>query len=177
MRRHGLPFLNGKVEELKNRKTSDAGSQSSRISEDQGVTDEVEQIQNLISHFSGHGGAERLARILTANDQALRVARGPGARMPCVCWHFSTLLVGTLREQGVSARARCGFGTSFSNPGRFEDHWVAEYWNASQKRWVLVDAQLDSVQRQALKRDFDPLDVPHDRFIIAGGRVIWEIPG
>ena len=117
--------------------------------------------------------AEMLARILTANGQALTVAREPGARMPCVCWHFSTLLVGMLREQGVPARARCGFGAYFSNPGRFEDHWVAEYWNASRQRWVLVDAQLDSVQRRALKPDFDPLDVPHDRFIVAGDA--WQM--
>ena len=117
--------------------------------------------------------AEMLSKILTTNEQALTVAREPDARMPCVCWHFSTLLVGALREQGVPARARCGFGTYFSNPGRFEDHWVAEYWNASQQRWVLVDAQLDSVQRRALNPDFDPLDVPHDRFIIAGDA--WQM--
>jgi hypothetical protein len=50
---------------------------------------------------------------------------------------------------------------------------VAEYWNVSQGRWVLVDAQLDVVQRKAYKLDFNPLDVPHDRFIIAGDA--WQM--
>jgi hypothetical protein len=84
-----------------------------------------------------------------------------------VCWHFSSLIAAILREQGVPARARCGFGTYF-NPGHFEDHWVAEYWNTAERRWVLVDAQLDDVQRRAFRVDFDPTDVPHDCFILAG---------
>src|SRR5271156_707575 len=65
------------------------------------------------------------------------------------------------------ARARCGFGAYFT-PDKFEDHWVCEYWNAESARWILVDAQLDAVQRRLFHPDFDPLDVPHDRFIIAG---------
>lgn len=77
------------------------------------------------------------------------------------------MLCGILREQGVPARARCGFGAYFI-PGRFEDHWVAEYWNSGQNRWILVDAQLDAVQRKTFKPDFDPLDVPRDCFIVAG---------
>jgi hypothetical protein len=38
---------------------------------------------------------------------------------------------------------------------------------------VLVDAQLDAFQRQALGIDFDPLDVPRDRFIVGGQA--WQL--
>lgn len=110
---------------------------------------------------------EVIARIAELDPRPLAAARAPGDRMGCVCRHFSLMLCAMLRGRGVAARARCGFGAYF-NPGRFEDHWVCEYWNAAQSRWVLVDAQLDSIQRKALGIDFDPLDVPHDRFIIAG---------
>ncbi len=110
---------------------------------------------------------EMLSVIANLDGRPLTEPREPARRMPCVCRHFTTMLVAALREQGVPARARCGFGAYF-NPGRFEDHWVAEYWNAAQKRWILVDAQLDAIQRTAFRLDFDPLDVPHDRFIIAG---------
>src|SRR5215813_8803734 len=65
------------------------------------------------------------------------------------------------------ARARVGFGAYF-NPGKFEDHWVGEYWNTAEQRWILVDAQLDAVQRKTFKVDFDPRDVPRNGFIIAG---------
>jgi hypothetical protein len=111
--------------------------------------------------------ARMIAEIESRNAKSLRESREPAERMPCVCWHFSSLIAAILREQGVPARARCGFGTYFK-PGRFEDHWVAEYWNRAERRWVFVDAQLDAVQREAFRVDFDPTDVPPDRFILAG---------
>ena len=82
------------------------------------------------------------------------------------------MLCSILRENGTPARARCGFGAYFT-PGKFEDHWVCEYWNDKESRWILVDAQLDAIQRKALNIDFNPLDVPRDRFIIAGDA--WQM--
>jgi Transglutaminase-like superfamily len=111
--------------------------------------------------------AEMLARIFALDARPLNWVRDPARRLPCVCRHFATMLTAILREQGVPARARCGFGAYFK-PGRFEDHWVAEYWSGALERWILVDAQIDTVQREAFKLDFDPVDVPRDRFIIAG---------
>jgi hypothetical protein len=108
-----------------------------------------------------------LDRLLAHGSQPLSVARPVDARLVGNCRHFTVLLVAMLRAQGVSARARCGFGSYF-NPGHFYDHWVCEYWNAGQARWVRVDAQIDDVQRAVLKIDFNVLDVPHDRFVIAG---------
>ena len=77
------------------------------------------------------------------------------------------MLAAMLQHQGVPARARCGFGAYFL-PDHYEDHWVCEYWNAAQSRWILVDAQLDAFQRGVLKIQFDPLDVPRDQFIVGG---------
>jgi Transglutaminase-like superfamily len=111
--------------------------------------------------------ARMIEEIERRSAKPLRETRAPAERMPCVCRHFSSFIAAMLREQGVPARARCGFGTYFS-PGLFEDHWVAEYWNAAERRWVLVDAQLDDVQRRTFRVDFEPTDVPHDRFILAG---------
>jgi hypothetical protein len=108
-----------------------------------------------------------LSQIRARSDRPLTEAREPERRMPAVCRHFATMFCGILREQGVPARARCGFGAYF-NPGRFEDHWVGEYWNTAENRWILVDAQLDAVQRKTFKPGFDPLDVPRNGFILAG---------
>jgi hypothetical protein len=116
--------------------------------------------------------AQMLSQIQALDKRPLAERREPGRRMPCVCRHFTTLFCSILREQGVPARARVGFGAYF-NPGNFEDHWVAECSNESQERWTLIDAQLDAVQRKAFILDFDPLDVPRDRFIIAGDA--WQM--
>jgi len=111
--------------------------------------------------------AEMLSQIFAHDSRSLAIARKPDNRMAAVCRHFATMLTAILREQGIAARARCGFGSYFT-PGKFEDHWVCEYWSVALKRWIVVDAQLDSVQRDAFRLDFDPLDVPRDRFISAG---------
>jgi hypothetical protein len=105
--------------------------------------------------------------LLSLDGRPLSVARPVEARLVGICRHFTVLLVSMLRSKGVPARARCGFGAYFK-PGHFYDHWVCEYWNAAEARWIRVDAQLDKVQRTELKIDFDPLDVPPDRFLIAG---------
>src|SRR5262245_11197176 len=52
--------------------------------------------------------AAMLSTIRSLDGRDITVAREPSRRMPGVCSHFSTLLVGILREQGTPARARCG---------------------------------------------------------------------
>jgi hypothetical protein len=75
-------------------------------------------------------------------------------------------LIAMLRAKGIPARARCGFGAYF-NPPYFEDHWVCEYWNADEERWILVDPQFDEVWREKLSIKHDVLDVPRDQFLLA----------
>jgi hypothetical protein len=129
------------------------------FSEERKLESQIRPLEKLLGALLGHD-----ARPLTA-------ARVPQQRFCGVCRHFTLLLTAALRHQGIPARARIGFGAYFT-PGRFEDHWVCEYWNAAKERWVLVDAQLDEVQRKLLALDFDPLDVPRDRFIVAHDA--WE---
>jgi hypothetical protein len=108
-----------------------------------------------------------LPRISELDDRPLTEARPVEKKLVGNCRDHSTLLCAILRHQGVPARARCGFGAYFI-PNHYEDHWVCEYWNAEQERWILVDAQLDALQRDVLKIGFDPCDVPRDQFVIGG---------
>ena len=110
---------------------------------------------------------KRLARTLELDPRPLSAARPLEHKLVGNCRDHTLLLVAMLRQQGIPARARCGFGAYFL-PNHYEDHWVAEYWNAAQGRWVLVDAQLDEFQRREMQVSFDPLDVPRDQFIIGG---------
>ena len=113
-----------------------------------------------------------LARILELDNRPLHEPRPPDARFAGTCRDFTVLLCAMLRGQGVPARARCGFAAYFS-PGYFEDHWVCEHWSTTRERWVRTDAQLDPLQRDTLKLEFDPLDVPTDGFLVAGRA--WEL--
>ncbi|MFH1523997.1 MAG: transglutaminase-like domain-containing protein [Chloroflexota bacterium] len=109
----------------------------------------------------------RLARTLELDPRPLTDIRSLENKIVGNCRDFSVLLVSILRHQGVPARARCGFGSYFL-PNHYEDHWVVEYWDAGQERWIFVDAQLDPFQCEALKVPFNPLDVPRDQFIVGG---------
>ena len=110
---------------------------------------------------------ELLARIVARDDRPLDLPRAVADRIAGNCRHFTVLMVAMLRAHGTPARARCGFGGYFVD-GLFEDHWVCEYWNSDQERWILVDAQIDDHQRRMFPIDFATTDVPRDRFLIAG---------
>jgi hypothetical protein len=82
-----------------------------------------------------------LITALTALDPApLHRARTPETRVIGTCRHFATIACAILRARGVASRARCGFGTYFLK-GRGFDHWITEYWDDGQHRWVRVDTE------------------------------------
>lgn len=107
---------------------------------------------------------DRLARVFELQGAPLTEPRPLSKKTVGTCRDFTLLLTSILRHQGIPARARAGFGTYFT-PGRFEDHWVCEYWDADDSLWVMVDPQLDALQCEALSIDFDPLDMPRTKFI------------
>jgi hypothetical protein len=108
-----------------------------------------------------------LERIRELDSRPLVEPRPPEKRLAARCSGFTMLLVAFLREQGIRARARGGFGAYF-NPPYFEDHWVCEYWRADEDRWALADAQFDEVWRGNLGIRHDILDVPREQFVVAG---------
>jgi hypothetical protein len=106
-------------------------------------------------------------RILEIEGRPLTETRAPGERFVGICRSFTLLAVGLMRAKGIPARARCGFGAYF-NPGKFEDHWVCEYWSAAEHRWALADPQFDAIWIERFGLDHDPMDVPRDRFLTGG---------
>lgn len=110
---------------------------------------------------------DRLGNIIALSDAPLDEKRLLTRKTVGTCRDFALLFTSVLRSRGIPARTRCGFGTYFVK-NSFEDHWVSEYWQASEKRWVRVDPQLDPFQIDTLGIDFDPLDMPRTKFITGG---------
>jgi hypothetical protein len=89
-------------------------------------------------------------------------------RLVGCCRDFTVLLLTLARHQGIPARARVGFATYFV-PGHAVDHEIAEVWDAAAHRWRLVDAELGDVHIDPTDGTaLSGLDVPRDRFLVAG---------
>ena len=113
---------------------------------------------------------ELLQRIMRRYDAPLTMQRPPNMRIGAICRNFGTLLVSMLRQQGVPARLRIGFGGYFQ-PKIWFDHRITEYWNGS--RWVLADAWVDEKRQKAQHLTFNLLDIgPSDPFKVAGE--VWQ---
>jgi hypothetical protein len=111
---------------------------------------------------------ENILRLVASmQGGSLREERPMEARVVGTCRDYSLLLSSIFRSQGVPSRARCGFGTYFQ-PDHFEDHWLCEWWNENEQRWVMTDAQLDDLQKSVLEITFDTLDLPSGQFVTGG---------
>ena len=107
-------------------------------------------------------------RAKAVDARPLAEARQPGERIGGRCNTYTLLTVALLRASGIPARSRCGFGAYFV-PGYYEDHWVAEYWDADRGRWTMVDAQLDETwQRMFGMEAAIPVEVSAEQFVTAG---------
>lgn len=142
----------------------------------------VKYVQNILlhQHWSRAYGLElseerQREPFLRSFEEKLRFLQGRGFthvseekthkdKMVGICRDFSVAAAALCREAGIPARVRCGFASYFE-PGKYVDHWVLEYWNDKLERWVMVDAQLDELQQETLKINFDPLDVGEEEFI------------
>jgi hypothetical protein len=138
----------------------------------QGAYGLAENRERTLAHTSMRGMAERLEAVSAAEAAAGRPAGSaevlpPAARTIGNCRDFSLFFTALLREAGIPARARCGFGMYFM-PNHGEDHWVVERWEASAGRWVISDAQLDAIMIEKMKIGFDPMDLPDGAFLSGG---------
>ncbi|WP_328749514.1 transglutaminase-like domain-containing protein [Streptomyces sp. NBC_00285] len=106
--------------------------------------------------------------VVDRNAAPLTVRREPGDRFVGICRDFALLHVSFLRHVGIPARLRSGFADYFGSTGFHHDHVVTEYWD-EERGWTLADAQLaDPGITAHWPADFDPMDVPRSRFLVAG---------
>jgi Transglutaminase-like superfamily len=113
-----------------------------------------------------------LGRLAELDARPLTEPRPPERRVVGCCRDFTVLLCSLARHRGIPVRARVGFARYFV-PDFCVDHEIVEWWDASQRRWRLVDPQLSGRHLVHYRIGFDPLDVPRDQFVV-GGRA-WQL--
>ncbi len=102
------------------------------------------------------------ARLLQLGTPKLARTRPPEERIAGCCRDFAVLFVAMARHKGIPARVRVGYATYFQ-AGWYLDHVIVEVWDSHEKRWRLIEPEISDAI--VAKIDFDPLDVPYDRFV------------
>lgn len=107
-----------------------------------------------------------LAHILELDNASLTTKRTPEKRFAGTCRDFALLFCSILRFHKIPARLRCGFAGYFNT--MWDDHWICEYFDEKEKRWIIVDPEIDDVETKAYNLTINPLDIPKEKFLTGG---------
>lgn len=110
---------------------------------------------------------DMLGRIRALDARPITTARPPEKWLVVNCRQFAVMACSMFRHHGIPARARAGYATYTYRRGKYDNHWICEYWMASERRWVQVDAQKDDKQIEFQRIRFDTLDMPPGKFVTA----------
>lgn len=105
-----------------------------------------------------------LAELYRRDPRGLILDRSTEDRLILTCRSTAILMATLLKIKGIPARVRSGFAPYFVVEGfpigKSDDHWINQYWNASESRWVTID--VDGSIEGYLK--FDPYNIPKGQF-------------
>lgn len=107
-----------------------------------------------------------LAHILELDNAPLTTKRPAEKRFAGTCRDFALLFCSILRFQKIPARLRCGFAGYFNN--MWDDHWICEYFDEKENRWIIVDPEIDEVETKAYNLTVNPLNIPQEKFLTGG---------
>jgi len=116
---------------------------------------------------------ERMLKgISKKDDRSLSFLRPIKKRTVGICTHYALLTCSILRSKGIPARSRGGFETYYSS-NKHHDHWICEYWNASEERWIMIDPEINEMMKKNLNINFNSLDLPQNVFMT--GAEAWKL--
>lgn len=101
---------------------------------------------------------------LLRRDPHYSVDRKVEDKIHVTCRGEALLLASILKAKGISTRVRSGFAEYLRHDGIYYDHWITEYYQKSEQRWILVDADN---QRGDTQISFDLNDIPRSEFLFA----------
>lgn len=84
--------------------------------------------------------AALVAKLMAVDSAPLSQKRAADKRVVGTCRHFAVIACALLRNAGIAARVRCGFGTYFQ-PDQALDHWIIEYRLDGAARWIRLDPE------------------------------------
>ena len=106
-----------------------------------------------------------IAGILRLDETGFTKNRDVTKRITVSCRQASVLFSAILKAKGIPCRSRAGF-MDFGNTGdSYMEHWVNEYWDFNENRWVLVD--VDGYYEYEQRFGYSQFDLPRRKFVTA----------
>lgn len=79
------------------------------------------------------------AELFRLDEKGLTKERAVENKIVVTCRYVSVLMSAILKARGIPCRSRAGFAPYFQ-PGISMDHWINQYFDEKEKRWVTIDA-------------------------------------
>lgn len=99
------------------------------------------------------------------DESGFTKARDVTKRITVSCRQASVLFSAILKAKGIPCRSRAGF-MDFGNTGdSYMEHWVNEYWDFNECRWVLAD--VDGYYEYEQRFGYSQFDLPRRKFVTA----------
>lgn len=106
-----------------------------------------------------------IAGILRLDSAGFTKNRDVTKRITVSCRQASVLFSAILKAKGIPCRSRAGF-MDFGDAGEsYMEHWVNEYWDFGESRWVLAD--LDGYYEYEPRFGYSQFDLPRRKFVTA----------
>lgn len=106
-----------------------------------------------------------IAGILRLDGAGFTKNRDVTKRITVSCRQASVLFGAILKVKGIPCRCRAGF-MDFGDAGEsYMEHWVNEYWDYEESRWVLAD--VDGYYEYEPRFGYSQFDLPRRKFVTA----------
>ncbi len=100
------------------------------------------------------------AELFRLDDRGFILQRATENKLVVTCRYVSVLMSAILKAKGIPCRSRAGFAPYF-NENESTDHWINQYWNERENRWITFDAD-GFFNDEDL--GFNQFDIPENKF-------------
>lgn len=106
-----------------------------------------------------------IAGILRLDERGFTKNRDVTKRITVSCRQASVLFSAILKAKGIPCRSRAGFMDFGDTGDSYMEHWVNEYWDFNENRWVLAD--VDGYYEYEQRFGYSQFDLPCRKFVTA----------
>jgi len=105
--------------------------------------------------------AAMLAELYRKNPEGFNLKKKETDKLVLTCRFTAIMMASIIKSKGTACRVRSGFAPYFGDKKSW-DHWINQYWDKKQKRWITID-----VDASWHTLNFNPYDMPNNAFDFA----------